>query len=298
MESTLRRLSEPSTAALMCSGRLFKALQRSRSPGAGAQPNLVAITTCPRKVAKASPTSSSFVNGPYTSAVSKNATPRSTAARSREIISCLSFAGPYDQLIPMQPRPRAETSRSLFPSVRFFIVLISACFSSAPKRVASARSGLSISQSSDCKNRVRSFQVFANKRSYECAFDVKGETGRVVDTVGAVRSLVTTLRIGTATLRILVHDLNRRLAVASEQKHAATVRIVNLSVCARLFQRNQFPCADQTVLIRGVVHRLCCNSRAKRHEKQEHRFCASSPHWDIRHLSAVRRISQSCRLFA
>src|SRR5262245_37687945 len=41
-----------------------------------------------------SPTSSSFVNGPYTSAVSKKVTPRSTADRSREIISCVSLGGP------------------------------------------------------------------------------------------------------------------------------------------------------------------------------------------------------------
>ena len=36
--------------------------------------------------------------------MSKNVTPRSTAACRREIISCLSFGGPYDQLIPIQPK--------------------------------------------------------------------------------------------------------------------------------------------------------------------------------------------------
>jgi hypothetical protein len=36
---------------------------------------------------EASPTSSSFSNGPYTSAVSNSVTPRSTAARSRAIMS-------------------------------------------------------------------------------------------------------------------------------------------------------------------------------------------------------------------
>ena len=58
------------------------------------QPNFVAITTPLRNGASASPTSSSFVNGPYTSAVSKNVTPRSTAVRMSAIISCLSAAGP------------------------------------------------------------------------------------------------------------------------------------------------------------------------------------------------------------
>src|SRR5438477_1382357 len=48
--------------------------------------------------------------------------PRSTAARIREIISCLSLAGPRPKLIPMQPSPIAETSRPLFPSLRFFIL--------------------------------------------------------------------------------------------------------------------------------------------------------------------------------
>src|SRR6266404_5460516 len=39
-----------------------------------------------------------------------------------EIISCLSLGGPYITLIPMQPRPRAETSKLLIPSLRFCIV--------------------------------------------------------------------------------------------------------------------------------------------------------------------------------
>src|SRR5271169_2415626 len=47
--------------------------------------------------------------------------PRSTAVRRREVISCVSLGGPYEKLIPMQPNPRADTSRLLFPSLRFFI---------------------------------------------------------------------------------------------------------------------------------------------------------------------------------
>src|SRR3982074_434627 len=38
-----------------------------------------------------------------------------------EIISCLSAAGPYPELIDVQPRPMAETSRLLFPSARLSI---------------------------------------------------------------------------------------------------------------------------------------------------------------------------------
>src|SRR3954469_23443094 len=73
----------------MCSGRLFRALHRLLSPGPGAQRNFVAITTWPRNGSSASPTSSSLANGPYTSAVSKNVTPRSTAVRSSAIMSYL-----------------------------------------------------------------------------------------------------------------------------------------------------------------------------------------------------------------
>src|ERR1022692_2939111 len=123
MLSTLSRLSEPSTASLMCSGWLFRPAAPGRlSLPLRSNPNLVAITTCPRNGARASPTSSSFKNGPYTSAVSKNVMPRSTAARRREVISCLSLGGPYEKLIPMQPSPSAETSKPLFPSLRFCIV--------------------------------------------------------------------------------------------------------------------------------------------------------------------------------
>src|SRR6266849_6540353 len=63
----------------MCSGRLSSPICSPLAPYLN--PNLVAITTRSRIGASASPTSSSFVNGPYASAVSKNVTPPSTAAR-------------------------------------------------------------------------------------------------------------------------------------------------------------------------------------------------------------------------
>ena len=62
-------------------------------PPSKSNPNFVAITTWSRTGSSASPTSSSFVNGPYTCAVSKKVTPRSTAARVRSIISALSGMG-------------------------------------------------------------------------------------------------------------------------------------------------------------------------------------------------------------
>src|SRR5512143_1184970 len=135
MASTRRRLSEASATRLICSGRLS-----SPTLGCGPfspcfHPNLVAITTCPLNGSSASPTSSSFVNGPYTSAVSKKVIPRSTAVRRKAIISCLSV-GLSPKLILMQPSPRAETSSPLFPSFRFCIsysyLFVTGCFWSLP----------------------------------------------------------------------------------------------------------------------------------------------------------------------
>src|SRR6266566_3619023 len=63
-------------------------------PGLMPNPNLVAMTTRSRTGRSASPTSSSFVNGPYASAVSKSVTPRSTAARMIVMPSCRPAPGP------------------------------------------------------------------------------------------------------------------------------------------------------------------------------------------------------------
>src|SRR5512132_3054348 len=103
----------------MCSGRLER--PTCRPSASNRNPNLVAMTTWSRKGARASPTSSSFTNGPYTSAVSKKVTPRSTAARITAMPCCRSTAGPRPELMPMQPSPIAETSRLLWPSIRFCI---------------------------------------------------------------------------------------------------------------------------------------------------------------------------------
>src|SRR2546421_12217786 len=54
--------------------------------------------------------------------------PRSTADRRRRIISCLSGSGLSSWLILMQPSPRAETSRFLFPNVRFCMCVVSCLF--------------------------------------------------------------------------------------------------------------------------------------------------------------------------
>src|SRR5829696_1518901 len=119
MVSIPSRWSEPSTAWRMCSGWLER--PTCRPSASKRNPNLVAMTTWSRKGARASPTTSSFTNGPYTSAVSKNVTPRSTAARITAMPCWRSTAGPRPELMPMQPSPIAETSRLLLPSIRVCI---------------------------------------------------------------------------------------------------------------------------------------------------------------------------------
>ncbi len=116
------RRSEPSATSLTCAGRLSTPTQVRSPVGSRSNPNFVAITTWSRTGASASPTSSSFTKGPYTSAVSKNVTPSSTASRRSETISARSGAMPYDEVVPMQPKPIAETSGPSVPSLRVCII--------------------------------------------------------------------------------------------------------------------------------------------------------------------------------
>src|ERR1700683_3655400 len=132
MASTFSRFSDASATSLMCSGRLFSAFHLPPSAGCASHPNFVPIPTLPRNGASPSPTSSSFTSGPYTSAVSKNVTPRSTAACSSAIISCLSLAGPNPKLIPMHPNPSADTSSPPLPSLRFCIAISSGTRCASP----------------------------------------------------------------------------------------------------------------------------------------------------------------------
>jgi hypothetical protein len=121
MWSVRSRRSELSTARRMLSGRLHKP-PGSTPFSAKAKPNLVAIFTRSRTGSSASPTISSFVNGPYTSAVSKKVTPRSTARRISAIES--SREGPpvvpYAPVRLVQPSPISETVK-LVPRVRCFM---------------------------------------------------------------------------------------------------------------------------------------------------------------------------------
>ena len=77
MWSVASRRSEPSTASRMCSRPAVHAAQSL--PFSILKPNLVAMIARSRLPWSARPSSSSFVYGPYTSAVSKNVTPSSIA---------------------------------------------------------------------------------------------------------------------------------------------------------------------------------------------------------------------------
>ena len=75
-----RRSSEPSTERRTFSGEpSITRLVGLSSVGAQRMPNFVAIVTSSRRPAIALPTSCSFVNGPYISAVSSSVQPRSSA---------------------------------------------------------------------------------------------------------------------------------------------------------------------------------------------------------------------------
>src|SRR5262245_40823881 len=123
MELVPSRFSEVLTTSRMCSGRLLAPVIRPAS--SKVNPNFVAITTLSRRPLIALPTSSSFVNGPYTSAVSRKFTPRSIASCMVAIDSVSSRSVPYAQVMPMHPRPRQETVRPCLPSLRCCIALAS-----------------------------------------------------------------------------------------------------------------------------------------------------------------------------
>ena len=136
MTSVRRRRNEPSTAARMCSGRLLTPLWWPSA--SNAKPNFVAMTTSSRTGPRASPTISSFANGPYTSAVSKNVMPCSTAWRRNATMAGRSGEGPKLWLMPMQPRPMGETV-SAFPSIRLAMDRRPYCAGSLPRYGPSLR---------------------------------------------------------------------------------------------------------------------------------------------------------------
>jgi adenine specific DNA methylase Mod len=95
----------------------------ARFPFSNLKPNFVPMMTLSRIPLNARPSSSSFLKGPYISAVSKKLHP-SSMARCMVSMDSLSSAGPYDWLMPMQPSPMAGTSKPWLPSLRLLKVMI------------------------------------------------------------------------------------------------------------------------------------------------------------------------------
>jgi len=106
-------------------------------------------------------------------------------------------------------------------------------------------------------------QVFADKGSQQCTFDVIGKSvSAVVDRIRAKGSLVAALRIllrGSwgLCLRVAFHHLDRHVAVAGEDKQPSRVGLVNLPVCALLFERDEPPCSDKPVTDAVISMILC-----------------------------------------
>src|ERR1051325_6411725 len=96
---------------------------RWASPPDRSMPNFVASCTSSRRPAMPRPTSTSLWPAPSMSAVSMNATPRSRARWMVAIDSSQSVA-PYHSLIPMQPRPWADTVNWPSVVVRMLLVLL------------------------------------------------------------------------------------------------------------------------------------------------------------------------------
>ena len=106
----------------------------------------------------------------------------------------------------------------------------------------------------------RARQVFADKGPHERAFNMEGKGVSVVDLVRAKRGLVPALRIllrpsRSLCLRVAFHHLDRHVAVAGEDKQPCRVGLVNLPVCALLFERGQPPCSDKPFLNMPLFHR-------------------------------------------
>jgi hypothetical protein len=73
-----------------------------------------------------------------------------------------------------------------------------------------------------------------------------------VDLICAKGSLVTALRIllrpgWSLCRRVAIHDLDRHVVVACEDKKPDRIGLVNLPVCALLFERGQPPCSDKSL---------------------------------------------------
>ncbi len=114
MTSVCSRRREASQARFTYPGRPLATMCCSPT----SSPHLVDTKASARRSRSTRPMSSSLVNGPYMSAVSRSDTPRSSAActaRSDSAPRCREVE--YAQLIGMHPSPTAPTSSAAAPIV-------------------------------------------------------------------------------------------------------------------------------------------------------------------------------------
>src|SRR5208283_5392971 len=153
----------------------------------------------------------------------------------------------------MQPSPRAVTSRLLFPSLRFCIVShplhkvmrAMTCGGGLVMLPSNSPVFLRVSRLHDeliAGQLECARQVFTDKGPHQCALNVEGEgVSAFVDLIGAKGSLVAALRVlhrrsAGPWLRVPIHHLDRRVAVARVDKQPGTVSPVNPPVCTFLLE--------------------------------------------------------------
>src|SRR5438045_56648 len=89
------------------------------------------------------------------------------------MISPLSAAGPYAELMPMHPRPRAETSR-FCPRVRFCIASPLCCAALSLLAIYKALKlrRISVSLNIDCRDGIVNGLQIVRRQFYACAANV------------------------------------------------------------------------------------------------------------------------------
>src|ERR1700722_41936 len=141
-------------------------------------------------------------------------------------------------------------------------------------------------------------QVFADKSPYQCALNVKGQVmSRFVDLICTERRLSATRRILhwrsfvrrlSFGLRVLVHHLDRHVAVARVDQQPGAVNSVNLPVRTLLFEPGQPPGSDKPlpdVLIRAAI--LAAGGGRCDHADQQGHYAARKQFFHVRFLVSI-----------
>src|SRR5262245_52678065 len=150
----------------------------------------------------------------------------------------------------------ADTSRLLFPSLRFCMILLR-CIRGGGLVMLPSHSPMFIwvrrLHDQLLAGELELARKVPDEAPYHCPLDMKREGVSVfVDLIGAKRSLVPALHILhrpslASCLRVAIHDLDRHVALAREDKQPRTVGTVNFPICIRLFEPGQPPRSHKPV---------------------------------------------------